>query len=602
MSHSPTLARGLRLSDEGCYYGPNIWSMQPAVVFKLSVDPECACRLVEGAARLSRFYGDWIDGSILSAPDIPPEEAIAKVVARWALGALNEVRGFLHAAGAQKSADGVTIWVGFHHPKVTALAIELGLRALVVAATREDFSADLLKAGLEKLWQFCRRHHPDYQARILMTAARQTGVPVLPFIPGTKYWQYGWGARSRIFMESLSNADGNLAGDLARSKPLSKGVFVSLGMPTPRHVVVEDAGQLKQAAAAIGFPCVVKPLDMGGGKGVTAGIETVSQLQDAYERARRLTSRPLMVEQMVAGEDHRLMVIGGRLVAAIRREASSVTGDGQSTIKQLIDELNADRTRNMVKSGYRRPIAFDDALGSHLAGQQLGIDSVPPIGAKIALRSNSNLSTGGVAVDVTDRVHPEVTALAEQLAVAVGLGTAGLDYLTTDITRPPADGNGAFIEMNTVPGLDALIAAGWSAEKVGNLVLGEVPGRIPVDLCVLSDLDMEAARRAAPAPVPASTAAWVCGREIRVGPLALRIADTEPWAAVQSALRNKTVTSVQIVCSIGEVLAHGLPVDQVDRVFLGGVSFPERWQAVIERCAGSVVFSSQESARAEISQ
>jgi cyanophycin synthetase len=282
------------------------------------------------------------------------------------------------------------------------------------------------------------------------------------------------------------------------------------------------------------------------------------------------------------------MVIGGRLVAALRREASSVLGDGRRTIGQLIGELNADRSRNMVRSQYRRPVPLDDTLADQLARQGVSLETVLPAGAKVTLRSNSNLSTGGVAVDVTHRVHPEVAALAEQLAVTVGLETAGLDYLTTDITRSPLEGHGAFIEMNTTPGLDVFAATGWSDEKIGSLVLGTAPGRIPVSLCVLPTLDAQAARRAVEDTEPDATAAWVCGTGLRIGPLDLRIADTSPWAAVRSALRNKTVSSLQIVCTVGDIVEHGLPVDRVDRVVMSGVTFPERWQAVIERCAASV--------------
>ena len=588
MSNVPAPRRDLRLSDEGCYYGPNMWSAEPALVRGLAIAPEHAARLAEGAARLSRLSRDWVDDSMLSLPGIPSEEMIGKVVAWWARGALNEVRGYLHEAGAEKTAQGVTLWVGFHHPKVTGLAIELAVHALVMAANREDFSADLLKTGLEQLWQFCRRHHPDYQARILMTAARQSDIPVLPFVPGTKYWQYGWGARSRVFMESLSNGDGSLAGQLARNKPLSKSVFTSLGVPTPRHVVISEAGQLEAAASAMGFPCVVKPLDMGGGKGVTADIRDVSQLHVAFEHARRVTSRPLMVEQFVSGDDHRLMVVKGKLVGALRREASSVVGDGDSTVRQLIGVLNAARPDNLVKSRYLLPVAFDDVLGSHLGTQQVGLDTVLPAGSRITLRSNSNLSTGGIAVDVTHQVHPQIASLAEQLAVTAGLEIAGLDYLTTDITRSPLAGNGAFIEMNTTPGLDLLIAAGWTDEQIGALALGELPGRIPVDLCLTATLDLEAARLQIPAHKVHPRAAWVCGNQVRVGQLELRITDPTPWAAVQSALRNKTVESLQIVCTVEEILAHGLPVDRLDRVLLCGTSLPDRWRSVIERCAGLV--------------
>jgi cyanophycin synthetase len=321
----------------------------------------------------------------------------------------------------------------------------------------------------------------------------------------------------------------------------------------------------------------------------------MSQLRRACEQARRVTQGPLMIEQMVQGADHRLTVIGGKLVAAVRREAPSVVGDGQKTIRQLIGQLNAGRTAKLAKRAYLRPVALDDALGDHLAQQGLHIDAVPPDGARITLRSNANVSTGGVPVDVTDRVHPAVAALAEQLAATVGLDVVGLDYLTPDITLSPLEGRGAFIEMNTSPALGALAAAGYTAEEIGSLVLGEGPGRIPVDLCVLAAADSETARRIVAKPPDPSTAAWACGTALQVGALELTIADAAPWATVRSALRNKTVTSLQIVCTVDDILAHGLPVDRLDRVVLAGVSLPEPWHAVIARTAASVAVLSPEA-------
>ncbi len=580
MNDTPILGRDLRCRQVACYHGPNIWSKDPVLVSELVIDPKYAAHFAQGAAKLAAAYGEWVDGTALAADDA----AIARVIAQWTLGALNEVRGYLHEAGAKNGPQGLYMWVGFHHARVTGLGIELALRALGMASARDGFSAGELKAEMDSLWSYCRRHHPDYQARIMMTAARQRDIPVLPFISGTSYWQYGWGVRSRVFMETLSNADGKLAGDLSHSKPVAKAVLTALGMPTPRHVLLRNGESLEDAASSIGFPCVVKPLDLSGGKGVTAGIETMAQLRKACEQALRVTDGPLMVEQMVPGDDHRLMVIGGKLVAAIRREASSVAGDGRNTVGQLIGHLNADRTVNMVRSRYRRPIALDDALVEHLARQGVTVDSVPPAGARVTLRSNANVSTGGVAIDVTDKIHPAVKALAEQLAATVGLETAGLDYLTADITRSPLEGNGAFIEMNMTPALDVLTAAGWSAEEVGGLVLGTLPGRIPIGLCVLPTLDMEAARRAMPIPEAPSTTAWVCGQSLVVGPLEMKVADKAPWAAVWSALRNRTVTSVQIACTVDDILAHGLPVDRLDRVVLAGVTLPGAWMAVIARC------------------
>jgi cyanophycin synthetase len=588
MSDAPALGRDLRLSQAACYHGPNIYSKEPVLVCSMEMGPKHAAHFVAGAARLAREFPHWIDKSLLSTAGKSPGEIVAKAVARWALGGLVEVRGYLHEADARDGPGGTNLWVGFHHPRLTGMALELALNALALASANDDFSAEMMKTELDSLWKDCIQIHPDYQARILMIASRRQDVPVQAFLSGTRYRQYGWGVRSRVFKESMSNADGFLADDLSRNKPLSKSVFATLGMPTPRHVVVTDAAQLDDAASEIGYPCVIKPHNMGGGRGVTAGIRTAAQLQQAYQFARQATAGPLMVEQFVPGDEHRLMVVGGKLVAAIRRESSSVVGDGKSTIGQLIDQLNADRPRNLNRSRYRLVIKIDDGLRAHLASQGADIDSVLADGRRMVLRGTSNMSTGGVTVDVTDRVHPAVASLAEQLALTVGLGTAGLDYLTTDISRPPLEGGGGFIEMNTVPGIDIPVAAGWTEERIGTLVLGNVPGRIPVELCVLPALDLEAAREAMGPPQPGPTAVWVCGPELHIGAAQLKLAEAAPWAALRGALRNKTVTSVRIAATVDEILAHGLPLDRFDRIVLAGVTFPERWQAVIEHAAVSV--------------
>src|SRR5690606_32495033 len=179
------------------------------------------------------------------------------------------------------------------------------------------------------------------------------------------------------------------------------------------------------------------------------------------------------IERHVAGQDHRLVVIDGRLVAAIRREPSFVVGDGRSTVAALVGEINTRRTKNLVESRYLRPIALDEILQSHLATQSTSLDDVPPAGRRITLRSNANLSTGGFCTDVTDAVHPQVRAMAEQLAMSCGLATTGLDYLSEDIGLPAAQSGGVFIELNTTPSLDVCVAAGWPEARIARMVLGE---------------------------------------------------------------------------------------------------------------------------------
>ena len=172
----------------------------------------------------------------------------------------------------------------------------------------------------------------------------------------------------------------------------------------------------------------------------------------AYDAAREEGSS-ILVESYIPGDDYRLLVIGDRLIAAARREPAHVIGDGRSTIAQLVAEVNRDPRRS---DGHATVLSFIklDAVGlAVLAEQGHTPDSVPPPGQRVLIRRNGNLSTGGTATDVTDRVHPETAARAVEAARAIGLDIAGVDVVAVDIARPLEEQRGAVVEVNAGPGL-----------------------------------------------------------------------------------------------------------------------------------------------------
>lgn len=192
---------------------------------------------------------------------------------------------------------------------------------------------------------------------------------------------------------------------------------MALGLPTPRYALVKEAAELTAAVAKVGWPCATKPLDLGGGKGVSAGHQTPQALAAGFQHARAASEGPVMVEAFVPGEDHRLMVVDGRLRAVIRREPAQVVGDGRQTVAQLVQALNAVRDeRSLVASGFLRPIRLDGVALQHLAGQGAGPQTVLAPGQRVRLRSTANLSSGGFCTDVTGQEHPQLRAMAEMLA------------------------------------------------------------------------------------------------------------------------------------------------------------------------------------------
>lgn len=522
---------------------------------------------------------------------------LAGAASLWALAALNELRGYLLDAGAIRKGDVVRVWVGFHQPDVSRAVLQLALSALMqLIAGRLD--RGVFKNRLNRLWQACRKYHPDYQARILMVAARSVDVPFLPFLPDSSYWQFGWGVKARVLMESSSNSDGSLGWQWQRNKATAKALMSSLGLPTPLYTQIRRNESLVLAVEAVGFPCVVKPLDGGGGKGVTANIRSLAEAETAYQLAYRLKRGSVMVEAHVPGDDYRLMVIDGRFVAAIRREPSFVVGDGHQTIASLVAELNVTRSSNMVRSRYLRPIEIDDVLERHLASQTLKSSDILSAGQRVTLRSNANLSTGGLCTDVSAACHAQVRAMAEQLAKTSGLSTVGIDYLTTDISCAPAETGGAFIEMNTTPSMDVCIAAGWSEESIGSMVLGTSVGRIPNDLIVLGAESVAMIGSVLEAVSIADGEAFIVGDRLRIGELTLRPASAEPWAAVKAGLRHHGVDRVRVVCSADTLCELGMPLDRVDSVIVAmsgdEAILPPDWLEVLERHACDGVMSEPE--------
>lgn len=419
-----------------------------------------------------------------------------------------------------------------------------------------------------------------------MVAAQKRNIPVLKFLPDTRYWQFGQGKYSRIFFESSSNKDGFLGWQWQRTKPLAKSLMASLCLPIAPHVLVGAENELEPAAARIGYPCVMKPIDSGGGKGVTAGIGDMESLRSAFQQARRYSQQAIMLEKHVPGADHRLMVADGRFVAAIRREPSFVTGDGRSTVAQLVDQLNMARSSNLVRSRYLRPIAIDHILIRYLAGQNLLLTDVLATERRVTLRSNANLSTGGICTDVTSDCHPELRSMVEGLASTCGISTSGFDYITTDIARSAAETGGVFIEMNTTPGLDACVAAGWPEEAIGECVLGHAVERIPVDITVLSAAGVDRAQQMLVSQPLAEGDACACEDMLRVGASLRPVTTVEPWAAARSAMRNKAVHRLHIFCSAEAVQRWGLPVDHFKQYYVGmhegNYVLPNHWLKTIE--------------------
>jgi cyanophycin synthetase len=291
----------------------------------------------------------------------------------------------------------------------------------------------------------------NINTKLLVEAARKRDIPVMPLVPGRGIMLLGQGRKGRRILQCLADTTSALASRIAGDKSVINQVLRQAGVPVPRQFVVRSAEELAQAIDHIGFPLVLKGLTGHRGETVTTGIASQAELTRAIDKVRQFRT-DVVIEEEIAGEDYRLTVIGGRLVAASRRTPAQVAGDGVSTVRELIERENERREQSGFSVSLPS-LSLDPDVSAVLKRQGHDGGSVVKKGEIVALRSVANLSQGGLSEDVTDHVHSDVKSMAERAAGAIGLDMAGVDIKTTDIRRPLSETKGAILEVNNFPGL-----------------------------------------------------------------------------------------------------------------------------------------------------
>ncbi|MFM8153033.1 MAG: cyanophycin synthetase, partial [Polynucleobacter victoriensis] len=213
----------------------------------------------------------------------------------------------------------------------------------------------------------------------------------------------GWGSKQRRIQAAETSVTSAIAESIAQDKQLTKNLLHAAGVPVPLGSIVTTADEAWQAYLEINAPVAIKPRDGNQGKGVAVNINTREQIDIAFKAASAISSE-VIVERYMPGHDHRLLIIGGQLVAAARREPPYVIGNNKNTVRELVEEVNKDPLRGDGHATSLSKIRIDEIAIATLKNQNLTPDSVPPKGLRVTLRNNANLSTGGTATDVTDDV------------------------------------------------------------------------------------------------------------------------------------------------------------------------------------------------------
>ncbi len=295
--------------------------------------------------------------------------------------------------------------------------------------------------------------------------------------------QLGYGARQRRIWTAESDRTSAIGEGIAGDKNLTKELLSACGVPVPEGRVVQSPAEAWEVAQDIGLPVVVKPSDANHGRGVSLELQAQADVEAAFGVAEAEGSE-VIVERHVRGNEHRLLVVGGRLVAAARGESLWITGDGQGTVTQLIDsQLNTDPRRGETEDLPLETIRLDREPAMRLLLQRQGLspESVPESGRRVLIQRNGNM-----CIDCTADVHPEVAAMAVLAAKVVGLDIAGIDLVAEDVARPLETQRGAIVEVNAGPGLLMhLKPAIGTPQPVGRAIVDHLfseheNGRIPI--------------------------------------------------------------------------------------------------------------------------
>lgn len=401
----------------------------------------------------------------------------------------------------------------------------------------------------------------------LLACAYERGIPWRHL--GAGVFQLGWGARSVCMHNSKVGSDSAVGVTVVQNKAVAAEWMRRAGLPAPHNRLVTNEQEVLAAQAALGWPLVVKPADRDRGEGVVVGITSPAQLLSAFRHATTLSTQ-ILVERQAEGVCHRVLVVRGQVIYAVKRLPIAVCGDGRQTVSELIAAANNEQ---MARPSWdRAPLYPSDDLAKACL-QQAGhsVATVLATGEWAPLRPIESTQWGGLDEDYSTILHPDNAAIACRAAALFGLDVAGIDIITPDITRPWHE-NGAIInEVNSSPVLGQSDSSRRTLPQVLTCLLPE-QGRISIDVCVGADQALEMAKARQQAWQAQGVAGYVTSHKVTLTPggAVMPMAQQGLYTRCLALLTDKAVEALVLVIQTDELLYTGLPVDAVMGVVCSG--------------------------------
>jgi len=495
----------MKIVDTSVYLGPSLYAHFPVIRFTIDLGPleewptarlgdDFNNRLIDAlpglkdhtcsygepggfVRRLEEEEGTWL-GHVLEHCAIEMQCAAGVRATYGKTRAAGDTPGQYHVVYEYEHSE-----VGLEAGK---LALDLIHSLLPEELRPPEFDATEFNFEEERdaFIRFAQRLALGPSTAALVRAARERDIPYLR-LNRYSLVQLGHGRYQKRIQATVTSETRHISVEIASDKEETNRILSDLGLPVAVQRLVYSEEKAVKLAEKIGFPVVVKPLNANHGRGVSINLSDAEQVTTAYQHARE-QSRTVIVESFIQGFDHRMLVVGGELIAVAQRIPGHVIGDGKRTIEELVDELNLDPRRGIGHEKVLTRIEFDHQAERMLALRGYTRESVPPKGEMVFLRSTGNLSTGGIAIDKTDVVHPDNREMAVRAAKAIGLDVAGVDFLTTDISGSYKEVGGAICEVNAAPGFRMHVAPSEGEPRdvagpvMDMLFQPGTPSRIPI--------------------------------------------------------------------------------------------------------------------------
>ncbi|MCH3965319.1 MAG: cyanophycin synthetase [Clostridium sp.] len=401
----------------------------------------------------------------------------------------------------------------------------------------------------------------------IIQEAKRRKIPVTR-IGDNSVFQLGYGKYSKIIEATISSNTKAVAVDIACDKLLTKEILRNQCLPVADGDSVKNMDDLIEKAEQIGYPVVLKPRRGNQGRGVFPNLKNKEEAMEAYKLLCDNFS-DIIIEKNISGKDYRICIVNGKVVAVSKRIAPYVIGDGASSIRKLIENVNMDVMRGY---GHEKPltkIKIDEELKTYIGKKNYDLNSILKKGEKLILRENSNLSTGGKASDCTDMICSENIDICERAAQAIGLDICGIDLCCKDIGKSALK-DGAILEINAAPGIRMhQYPSKGKARNVSKAIVDELFKNSPITIPIVSITGTNGKTTTTRLlshilGVAGYRVGMTTTGGIYIGGKCIYTGDTTGYYSAKAVLNNHEVEAAVLETARGGIIKKGLAYDKAD--------------------------------------